>query len=90
MLFRSPIKFPSVNAAIMRYYSKIVKYSGENEKLLMQLIESMKKIDNDFAASSETLLQYLIKINNVIDPLVNIFGDIVGNKSIFEFINCSK
>jgi hypothetical protein len=87
---KDPKLFPSVNDAIIKYFTKIVNYSAENEKLLNSLINDFKKIDKDFSTSSEILLEYLIKIHHIIDPLVNVFEDVVGNKNLFEFINCSK
>ncbi len=87
---KEPVSFVSVNAAIMQFFSKIEFYARENDKLLIILIDDMKGIDSNFANASEKLLQYLNSINNVIDPLVNIYSDSVGNQQLFEFINCSN
>ncbi len=87
---KEPESFISVNAALMQFFSKIEYYARENDKLLIILIEDMKGIDSNFANASDKLLQYLNGINAVIDPLVSIYSDSVGNQKLFEFINCSK
>lgn len=39
---------------------------------------------------SEKLLLMLTNINGIIEPLVKIFNQFVGDAGIFALINCSK
>jgi hypothetical protein len=39
---------------------------------------------------SEKLLTMLNNINGIIEPLVKIFKDFVGDSGIFALVNCSK
>jgi hypothetical protein len=82
--------FATVALAANAYVTSLNQYINDNKALLNQLIANNNNIDTNFSEMATQLLASLNKISGVIDPLVTLFQNIVGNNGLFKLINCGK
>lgn len=82
--------FTTVLAAVNAYYNAFTTYSTANTALINQLQGRFDILNSGFTSMSGKLLVMLDNINGIIDPLVKIFKDFVGDAGILALINCSK
>lgn len=82
--------FATVALAANAYINSLNQYINDNKALLNQLIANNNNIDTNFSDMNTQLLASLNKISGVIDPLVALFQNIVGNNGLFKLINCGR
>ena len=82
--------FSSVSTSVSAYTSTLNSYISENTALLNQLINNNNVLDASFSQMAVKLSDSLNKIKGVIDPLYNLFQEVVGSNGLFTLVNCSK
>lgn len=82
-------EFPTANGGINAYYSALNTFSTSNSILINQMVkENNDSLNSGFILMSGKLLEMIINIEGVLNPLVNIFKKYVGDAGIFQLINC--
>ncbi len=82
--------FTSVASAVSAYTTALNQYVSDNNALLNQLVANNNNLDQSFVQSAQKLSNSLTQIKGVIDPLFQLFQNIVGNQGLFSLINCGK
>ena len=82
--------FTSVPAATSAYFNGFSSYSTSNTNLINQLKVETNSLNSGFTSMAGKLLTMLNNINGILEPLVKIFKDFVGDSGLFQLVNCSK
>lgn len=77
-------------AAATAYYNAFQAYSTANSNLITQLEAETNNLNGGFNGMANKLLVMLNNINGIIEPLVKIFKDFVGDAGLFQLVNCSN
>jgi hypothetical protein len=80
--------FTSVGQAVGSYVDSLNTYINDNNKLLNNLLSNNDVINKEFVAIATRVLDFLTKMEGVIDPLIDVFNDLVGENGLFTIINC--
>jgi hypothetical protein len=82
--------FFNVLTAINAYYAAFSSYSTQNRNLINNLQSQFNNLNTGFTSMSNQLLTLLNSINGIIEPLVKIFKEFIGDAGIFQLVNCSN
>ena len=82
--------FSSVSSAMTSYYGAFKSYSTANTDLIDQLEAQTNSLNNSFTSMSEKLLVLIKNIDGIINPLVDIFKNLVGDSGLFQVVNCGN
>lgn len=74
---------------IENHFNSINAFLSSNEKLISDIKEQNKFFDKSFDDISEKEINVLTNIKNIIIPFRDTYNEIVGDKSIFEILNCN-
>jgi hypothetical protein len=80
--------FPTIGEAVGSYIENLNTYITESNSLLENLKENNNSLGDEFKEISEQVLTILKKMEMVINPLVEIFENEIGNNALYEFLNC--
>lgn len=71
------------------YLTTLQTYDTRHKAILGLIKTENEKLDLEFAQVSEKLITSINNINlYVLDPLTKVFGDFVGDKTVFSLVNC--
>jgi len=82
--------FTTVVEAIRTYVEELNTYIQSNKNLIDELIANNNVIDGKFVAIAERVINFLTRMSNIIQPLVELFENIVGDQGLFKIVNCGK
>ncbi len=80
--------FPSTSEAAEDFVTNINQYISDNSDLLNQLISENGVINTKFVNIAQNVLTFLNNMEGVLQPLIDIFEELVGNNGIFSVVNC--
>ena len=73
---------------VIKYYNSITDYMKDTEKLIGEVKAKNEEFRNSFKSIGQKDIDLLDQIKEIIRPLRKSYEEIVGNKSIFEILNC--
>lgn len=82
--------FSSIANAAISYFNAMKNYSLENTNLISELEAQNDDLNNAFTSMAEKLVSSISRIQGIINPLVELFKNLVGNNGLFSLIQCGK
>jgi hypothetical protein len=82
--------FTSVSQASLAYFQGLKAYIQANTDLLNRLIVENEGLNSQFVNMGNNLIATLNNIEDIIQPLINIFNDSLGTSGFANIVNCSK
>lgn len=80
--------FTSVSDAVGSYVGNLNVYINDNTNLLDNLITRNNEINQKFVAIATRIIDFLQRMEGVIDPLLEVFENLVGSNGLFSIVNC--
>lgn len=78
----------SIQENVEKYYNTIINFINSNNELISEIIDKNKEFNETFHDIGLEEIKIVEKIKDLFKPLREGFDEIVGNKSIFEILNC--
>lgn len=82
--------FATVSNAATSYFNAMTAYSSDNSKLIDEIKVDHSSLNDSFTSMGDKLLELLTKVQGIINPLVDIFKNFVGESGLFSILNCCK
>jgi hypothetical protein len=82
--------FKSIGEAVGSYVEKLNNYITSSNNLLENLKLNNNNLNEKFVLVAQKILIVLEKMDGVIEPLVDIFENVVGDSDFYNFVNCCK
>jgi hypothetical protein len=82
--------FTSVSQAALAYFQNLKAFIASNTDLLNKLISENDNLNSQFISMASNLLTTLNNIDGIIQPLITIFNDSLGNSGFASIVNCSN
>ena len=78
----------SIEENVEKYYNTIIDFINSNNQLISEVIVKNTEFNTTFHDIGLEEIKIVTKIEGLFKPLREGFDEIVGNKSIFEILNC--
>lgn len=82
--------FTSIGEAVGRYIDNLNTYITDSNDLLENLKNNNISLNTKFVEISQKIFTILQNMDGVIDPLVDIYGNVLGKSEFYDFLNCCK
>lgn len=82
-------KYKNFQNTISTYFNQIKKFIDQNNLLITQLTLEFNQLNKKFSNLYGIMDNNIKILNQLYEPLINISYPLVGNSSIFQFLNCS-